>query len=235
MLNDIKRELKSLSDPVRAKHSGRYFKTGKGEYGEGDKFLGLTVPEQRKIAKKYFDQLTFDEVKNLLSSNIHEYRFAATEVLNFKYKKATSDLEKKKVVTFYIRNLHGINNWDLVDNTAYSILGVWLLDKEKKILYKFAQSKNLWKKRIAIISTLWFIREGEFKDALSIAEILLYDKHDLIHKAVGWVLREIGKKDREVEEEFLKRHYKTMPRTMLRYAIEKFPEGRRKAYLHGTV
>ena len=232
-LIEIKKEIRSLSDPVRAKHSLRFFKTGKGEYGEGDKFLGLTVPEQRTIAKKYRD-LPFQDTLKLLKSEYHEHRLVALFILIHKFEKGDKSI-RKRVYDLYLKNTKYINNWDLVDSSAHKIVGEYLTDKDRSILYKLAKSKDLWEKRISIISTFAFIRDDDFKEALALAEILRDDEHDLIHRAVGWVLREVGKKDLAVEERFLKKHYKHMPRTMLRYAIERFPEKKRKAYLYGTV
>ena len=220
----IKQDLQKLKDPEKAEILSRFFKTGKGEYGEGDIFLGIKVPEQRKIAKNY--NLSLKEIQELLSSNIHEYRLTALFILISKYKKS----DKKQIVNFYLKNTKNINNWDLVDISAPKILGDYLLDKDKSVLYNLAKSNNLWERRIAILSTFTFIRNNQFEDTLNISEILLNDKHDLIHKAVGWMLREIGKKDQEIEENFLDKHYKNMPRTMLRYAIEKFEENKRKFY-----
>lgn len=226
---DLQKELKKLGSLERAKSSLRFFKTGKGQYGEGDKFLGITVPEQRKVAKKFKD-LPLTEVKKLLWSKIHEDRFVALEILVFKYKEG-SETERKKIVNFYLKNRKQVNNWDLVDTSAYLILGNWLLDKDRSILYKLAKSKNIWDRRIAIVSTFEFIRNKQFEDTLKISETLLGDSHDLIHKASGWMLREVGKKSSPTLEKFLKKHAKIMPRTMLRYAIEKFPEEKRKEYL----
>jgi 3-methyladenine DNA glycosylase AlkD len=211
----------------------RFFKTGKGEYGEGDIFYGIKVPEQRTIAKQFRD-LAFDALKTLILSKVHEERLIAAFILVDQFKSG-DEKKKKTIFDFYLKNRKGINNWDLVDLSAPKIVGAYLIDKEKDLLYKFAHSKDLWKKRISIISTQTFIREHLFEDTLKISEILLHDKHDLIHKAVGWMLREVGNRDLETEEEFLRKHYKTMPRTMLRYAIEKFPEQKRIAYLKGKV
>jgi len=211
----------------------RFFKTGKGEYGEGDTFWGITMPKQRMVAKKYLD-LALPDIQKLLNSDVHECRMTGLLILTYQFNKA-SDGTRKKIADFYIRNTKRINNWDLVDVTTPRILGKYLLDKDRKILYTFAQSKNLWERRIAIITTQVFISEKQYEDTLNIAELLLTDKHDLIHKAVGWMLREVGKYDQETEEKFLRKHYKKMPRTMLRYAIEKFPEKMRKAYLLGKV
>ena len=223
----IEKELNKLADPKRAIIYSNFFKTGKGQYGEGDVFLGITVPEQRKLAKKYLD-LELNEIKKLLSSKIHEYRLTALIILVEKYKKSQN---KKELYNFYLKNTKYINNWDLVDVTSHLVIGHYLHDKDKNILYKLAKSKNLWERRIAIISTFYFIRKNDFKTTLEISEILIKDKHDLIHKAVGWMLREIGKKDQKLEEEFLKKHYQIMPRTMLRYAIEKFDNNKKKLYM----
>ena len=227
MLNNLKHELQELKDSKKAEIYARFFKTGKGQYGKGDIFLGITVPNQRKVAKNY-QNLPLKDIQVLLLDKIHEYRFTALIILVTKYKKANN---KKEIFDFYIKNTKNINNWDLVDTSAPYILGDYLLDKDRKIIYTFAKSDNLWEKRIAILSTFAFIRNNDFKDTINIAEILLNDKHDLIHKAVGWMLREVGKKDQNLEEEFLKKHYKIMPRTTLRYAIEKFNEDKRQFYL----
>jgi len=239
--DDVKKELSLYIDFEKAVILQRFFKTGKGQYGEGDIFLGIIVPNTRKIAKKFID-LSLLEIKKILYSKVHEERLCALLLLVEKYQKADRE-GKKEVFNFYIKNAKQANNWDLVDLSAPKIVGDYLLDKNKspksnkrqfdgvKILYKFAKSKNLWEKRIAIISTFTFIKNEEYKNTFKIAEILMNDKHDLIHKAVGWMLREVGKRDLVVEEKFLKKYSKIMPRTMLRYAIEKFPEMKRQKYL----
>ena len=232
-LVSLRKEIKSVSNPDKAKFLQRFFKTGKGEYAEGDVFLGIVVPVQRQIAKKY-KPLSFPELKKLITSKYHEERLIALLILVERFKKAKED-EKEKIVKFYLDNRKGINNWDLVDLSAPKILGEYLIDKDRNILFIFAKSNDLWEKRIAVLSTFTFIKNNDFNDALKIFEILLNDKHDLIHKAVGWMLRELGKIDFKTEEKFLKNYYKTMPRTMLRYAIEKFPERKRKAYLEGEI
>ena len=228
--NSLKKDLLALKNPGKAKILSRFFKTGKGEYGEGDIFLGLTVPQQRQVAKKY-THLTIKELQKLLSSKIHEYRMVALFILMEKYKKAEGK-EKEEIFHFYLSNTKNINNWDLVDLSAPNIVGDFLLDSDKKILYQLAKSKNLWERRIAILATYAFIKNGQFEDTLKISEILLKDTHDLIHKAVGWMLREVGKKDQEVEEKFLEKCCQQIPRTMLRYAVEKFSEEKRKFYLN---
>jgi len=232
-LKDIRKKIESEKNPKQAVILQRFFKTGKGEYGEGDVFYGIKVPVQRTIAKM-FNDLSLDDLKELIHSKIHEERLIAAFILIDQYKKG-DEKKKKTVFDFYLRNRKGINNWDLVDLSAPKIVGEHLLNKEKDLLYKFARSKDLWEKRIAILSTHTFIREHFFEDTVNISEILLQDKDDLIHKAVGWMLREIGNRDMQVEEEFLVKHYKKMPRTMLRYAIEKFPEKKRKDYLEGRI
>jgi len=229
MLKHLQNDLQKLADWQKAKLLARYFKTGKGEYGEGDVFLGITVPEQRKIAIKY-KTLDLREIQQLLNSKIHEERLVALLILVEQYKKA-NDLIKKKIFDFYLKNTKKINNWDLVDLSAHIILGNYLLYRDRSVVYRLAESKNLWERRIAVLTTFRFIKYNQFEDALKIGQILLKDKHGLIQKAVGWMLREIGKQDQKVEEEFLKKNYKIMPRTMLRYAIEKFAESKRKFYL----
>src|SRR3989344_383997 len=225
MLNNIKKEILSKSDSEKAKVYQRFFKTGIGEYGEGDVFVGLTVPKSREIAKKFFN-LELKEVKELLNSKIHEERLIGLLILVYNYPK-----NKKKIFDFYLENTNRINNWDLVDLTADKIVGNYLIDKDKKLLYKLAKSGNLWERRISIVSTFHFIKNNKFEDSLKLSEILLKDNHDLIHKAAGWMLREIGKRDQEVLERFLLKHYTEMPRTMLRYAIERFDGDKRRFYL----
>lgn len=220
-------DLQKLADKRRAVLVARYFKTGKGEYGEGDVFIGLTVPQVREIAKKYKD-LPLSDVEELLHSKIHEYRLTALIILT--YKKLS-----KEIVDLYLANTKYINNWDLVDLSSHEILGTWLLDKPRAILYKLAKSTLIWERRIAIISTFAFLRKKELDDSMKLAELLLHDQHDLMQKAVGWALREVGKRDEKVLVTFLTKHYKTIPRTTLRYAIEKFDAKRRAQYLHGEV
>jgi len=233
MLNSLKADLKKQSDAERAKNLQRFFKTGKGDYGEGDVFIGLTVPQLRETAKKYYS-LDLRQLQELMESKIHEHRMICLFILINKYKTTN---HKKIITHFYLKNAKAgnINNWDLIDLSAPNILGTQLLDKDRKILYELAKSDNLWEKRISILATFMFIKNNDFKDALKIAEILLNDEHDLIHKAVGWMLREIGKKNQDEEEKFLRKYYKKMPRTMLRYAIEKFDEKKRKAYLNSRI
>ena len=232
-ISELRSKLNTLADKNVAKTMQWFFKTGKGDYGEGDVFIGLKVPTQRKLAKE-FKELSLTEIKELLSSSVHEERLISLFILIGKYQKA-EEKGKKEIFNFYLKNRKGVNNWDLVDISAPKIIGGYLLEKDKSILFKFAVSKNLWERRIAILSTQEFIKNNNYKPTLQIAKMLIKDKHDLIHKAVGWMLREIGKKEIAVEENFLRIHYKEMPRTMLRYAIEKFPETKRKKYLQGKI
>jgi 3-methyladenine DNA glycosylase AlkD len=202
-----------------------FFKTGPGQYGEGDSFLGVSVPQSRKIAKKH-QAVDLDAVKVLVHSDIHEERLVGLLILVHKY-----DSGDEGIVDFYLENLKHVNNWDLVDLSAPCILGAALADKDRSLLFKLARSDCLWEKRIAIVATLYFIRRNEFEETIGIAELLLHDRHDLIHKAVGWMLREVGKRDVAVLEKFLSRHHQEMPRTMLRYAIERLPEKKKKFFM----
>lgn len=230
---NIIKELNTLANPDKASHSSRFFKTAPGEYGEGDEFLGINVPDQRRIAKKYRG-LPAKEIQKLLQNKYHEVRLTALFLMVYKVEKGGVDV-LDEMAELYLANLQAVNNWDLVDSSSHHILGRYLQDKDRGLLYDFAHSDDLWKKRIAMITCYWFIRNEDFEDALGIAEILVNDDHDLIQKAVGWMLREIGNRDLAAEESFLKKHYQTMPRTMLRYAIEKFEEPLRLKYLHGKI
>jgi len=230
---DIIAHLKDLADPDIATHSQRFFKTGKGEYGYGDKFLGIRVPILRKTAKLFQDTSKTDITK-LLKSEYHEVRLLSLLILVGQFSRGSED-EKEIIYNLYLKHTKYINNWDLVDTSAYSIIGVWLADRDRSILHEFANSKSLWERRISIISTFYFIKNGDYGDTLKLSEILINDSEDLIHKAVGWMLREIGNRDQEVEEKFLIKHYKQMPRTMLRYSIEKFSIERRQEYLKGSA
>jgi len=230
---NIEKSFKKLGNKTIAAHSMRFFKTGKGEYGEGDLFLGIRVPVIRKQIKIYSD-LTINEAVDLLKSPYHEIRLFSVLLLVDKYKKADIK-EKKSIYQIYLKNIKYINNWDIVDSSASSIVGDFLLNRDKSKLYQLANSKNLWQRRIAIIASFHFIKHHQYDDSLKLATVLLHDKEDLVHKAVGWMLREIGNRNLNIEEEFLKAHYREMPRTMLRYAIEKFPETKRKAYLNAKV
>jgi 3-methyladenine DNA glycosylase AlkD len=229
-LIELQKALQQLTDTKQKAILQRFFKTGIGEYGEGDIFLGIKVPIQRKLAQKY-QTLSLTDIQTLLQSEIHEYRCTALILLTARYFKS-SELEKKVVFEFYLHHTQYINNWDLVDLSAPKIVGDYLLDKPRDILYELAYSTSVWERRIAIIATMIFVKHNDFNDTLKLAHILLNDTHDLIHKAVGWMLREVGKRDQKQEECFLKKHYKKMPRTMLRYAIEKFDAQKRQFYLN---
>jgi 3-methyladenine DNA glycosylase AlkD len=218
----ISKELQAVADPEKAKILSGYFKTGKGEYGEGDIFIGIVVPKIRKVAHQFIDA-DFETIQELLDSKIHEYRLTALEILVAKYEKTKDEKLKEKIYKFYLKNTKSINNWDLVDLSASYIVGDYLLKRDRGILYKLVKSKNLWERRISIISTHAFIKEGQYEDTFKICEILLGDKHDLIYKATGWMLREVGKRiSRPIEMKFLDKHAKKMPRIMLSYAIEHF-------------
>jgi len=227
----LEKELKAAGDPKRAITMAGFFKTGKDQYGEGDIFLGIATPVLRKIALPYRD-LPLSEIEKLLYAKLHEYRSAAVEILVSQYKRASEE-QRSEIIDFYLRNTAAMNNWDLVDGSAPYILGEHLKTHPRKILRKLAKSKSLWERRIAIVATLRLVRNGELDDALSIAEILLDDSHDLIHKAVGWVLREAGRKDCQRLLAFLETHYNRLPRTALRYAIEHFTPKQRKQLLIG--
>ncbi|MEK7180439.1 MAG: DNA alkylation repair protein [Patescibacteria group bacterium] len=229
MLKELKKELHQLKNPQKAKILRGFFKTGKGEYGEGDIFLGITVPQSRKIAQKY-KNLSFPDIKKLLASKIHEERLIALLILVHNFTQG-SQIERKKIYNFYLASTKRINNWDLVDLSAEKIVGAYIFDKPKNILKKLARSKNIWERRIAIVSTFYFIKHNRFGNTLSIARILLGDTHDLIHKATGWMLREVGKRSLATLEKFLNKYASTMPSTALRYAIERFSETKRNRYL----
>lgn len=229
----LRQRVKENSDEEKAKFLQRFFKTGKGEYAEGDKFAGIVVPVSRKIAKEFKD-LNFSQIEKLLHSRIHEERLIALLILVLRYDKG-EESERKNIYKLYLKNLKYVNNWDLVDLSAPKIVGRYLFNRDRKLLFKLAKSDDLWEKRISIISTYYFIQQKDFKTTIELSKILVNDDHDLIHKAVGWMLREVGKKDLQSEENFLKKYYMKMPRTMLRYAIEKFPEKKRQAYLKGKI
>ncbi|MCP4263349.1 MAG: DNA alkylation repair protein [Planctomycetes bacterium] len=230
---NIRNELRQLSNKEIAEHSQRFFKTGEGQYGHGGIFLGIRVPVLRKIAKKY-SKISIDECVRLLKSKFHEQRLLALLILVAIFKNADNE-DRKAVYTSYLDNTGFINNWDLVDSSAEHIVGAYLRKADKQSIYNLAKSTVLWERRISIMSTFHFIKQNEFIDSLRISKILLNDKEDLIHKAVGWMLREIGNRNIEAEEEFLKEYYRQMPRTMLRYSIEKFPEEKRQRYLKGQI
>jgi 3-methyladenine DNA glycosylase AlkD len=240
-LKNLRLDLKNNSEKQKALIYQKFFKTGKDEYGEGDVFLGINVPKQKTIAKKYYN-INLEEIQKLLNSKIHEERFTALIILIKKYenaKKQNNEKEQKNIFNFYLNNTKNINNWDLVDVSAPKIVGDYLLynKKERKILNELSNSKkgkgfeDLWKKRVAILATFAFIKNNEFKDTIKLAEKYLKEEHDLLHKATGWMLRELGKKDEKALKKFLDENYNKMPRTILRYAIEKFDEKERKYYL----
>ncbi len=236
-LKEFEKRLQEKANPSKAKIYQRFFKTGKGEYGEGDVFLGLTMGDNRDFAKEFRD-LSLENIQKLLDSKIHEKRMIGLLILVDRFKKASkagNEKVRKEIFRFYLSNTKNINNWDLVDVTTPHIVGDYLIDKSKsrEILYELARSDSLWERRISVLATFSFIRQNEFEDALRINEILLGDKHDLMHKAVGWMLREVGKKDLSVLKEFLRENYNSLPRTTLRYAIERFEEGERKRWLRG--
>lgn len=226
---EIVKAFRKEANPKIAEHSSRFFKTGKGEYGEGDRFLGIRVPVTRKYAAKFKDA-SLKVVHKLLTSKFHEERLLAVIMLADKYKRG-GERDRKAIYALYMSNTQYINNWDIVDSSAHLIVGPYLEEKSRNKLYALARSESLWERRIAIMATFHYIRNNEFGTTFDISELLVHDPEDLIHKAVGWMLREIGKRDVKVEERFLNKHVKGMPRTMLRYAIEKFPENKRKAFL----
>jgi 3-methyladenine DNA glycosylase AlkD len=227
----LEKELRKHATAERARVSVRYFKTGKGEYGEGDQFLGVAVPFQRALAAKYAAQVTDADISDLLFSPYHEIRLTALFMLNTRFLKSADQAEAKKWVDFYLSHIHCINNWDLVDSSAPIVLGTWLQNRDRRILYQFARSKNLWKNRIAILSTLAFIRKNELDDLLKLAEIFIHHPHDLLHKATGWMLREGWKRNPQVIEAFLTKFASQMPRTMLRYSIEKMSPTKKKRFM----
>jgi 3-methyladenine DNA glycosylase AlkD len=226
-------KLRELGDSGIAAQSQRFFKTGKGEYGEGDRFLGIRVPTIRKCVREY-RAISLDDTLNLLKSPFHEARLLALLILVAKYSSTNMSNEQEAIYRSYLSHTKFINNWDLVDCSAEHIVGAYLFCKNRKPIYRLVQSESLWERRIGIMSTFHFIKRNDFSDTLAIAELLLPDQEDLIHKAMGWMLREVGKRNQDLEESFLEKHYKKMPRTMLRYAIEKLPAIERLAYLQGT-
>ena len=229
-MNTLLNAMTAKADATQVAGLSRFFKTGPGQYGEGDKFLGIKVPVTREVVKACWKETTWEDLEECVTSEYHEVRLAAllTLVELFKHNKK----QQKEYIDFYLNHTAYINNWDLVDLSCYPLLGVWLLDKDRSILYDLARNgKTIWEQRIGMVSTMTFIRNGQIDDTFAIADILLNHPHDLIHKAVGWLLREAGKRDKEALENYLQPRYKKMPRTMLRYAIEKFPEAERKQYL----
>lgn len=233
VLKDIQAELQKLSNKAQAKTLRGFFKTGPGEYGEGDIFIGARVPQLRRLARRY-KHIPTEAAIRLIRSPIHEQRMLALLILIGKFETG-DEKEQKKIYGLYLKNIRFVNNWDLVDGSAGLIVGAYLMDRSKVLLYRLATSDNLWERRIAIVATLAFIKNGKYSETLGICKILLKDTEDLIHKAAGWMLREVGKRDLATAEKFLKEHYHHMPRTMLRYAIEKLPEPKRQRYLKGKI
>lgn len=231
--SEVRRLLKRCAVPEKAAFLPRFFKTGPGEYGEGDRFYGVVVPDCRRIARAARG-LRERELSALLASPMHEERTVALLVMSDRFERG-DERDKARTYRLYRKNLDRVNNWDLVDGSAPAIVGGYFEDRDRSQLYRWARSKKLWERRIAMLATFRYIKMGDFEDALALARILLNDDEDLIHKAVGWMLREIGNRDRSAMERFLRAHHRRMPRTMLRYAIEKFPEPRRRAYLNGRV
>lgn len=227
--------LREKAIPEKASFLPKFFKTGPGEYGEGDLFLGVTVPDQRQIAKQFFKEISLEELTRLIQHPFHEVRLTGLLALVYRYEKTKSEPDKMALVNFYLSQLDFVNNWDLVDSSCYQILGHFYWKKEKTLFYELADSGHLWRQRVAMISSYFWIKKGEFADALALVGRLKNHPHDLMHKAVGWMLREIGNRNFEVELEFLKKHYQTLPRTALRYAIEKFPEDLRQDFLKGNI
>jgi len=234
-LKEIKDDLQKAVIPGKAKELMRFFKTGPGDYGEGDLFIGVTVPEQRKIARRHYKMITLANLEKLLQDPCHECRLTALFMLRLRFEKAKEAVKREELVQLYLSNLDYVNNWDLVDSSAPYILGPYLYGKKTSLLYELVESGELWRQRVAILATYYFIRQGHFDQTLSLAELLLDHPHDLIHKAVGWMLREVGNRDLNCELEFLKKYHHRMPRTMLRYAIEKFEPELRKQILSGQI
>lgn len=243
-MNKLLQEITAQADASQVEGLSRFFKTGPGQYGEGDKFLGIKVPVTREVVKACWRETRMQDLEECIASEYHEVRLAALLALveifahakRFPVKPGTTEgktgMTREDCVDFYLAHTDRINNWDLVDLSCYPLLGVWLLDKDRQLLYELARNgKTIWEQRIGIVSTMTFIRNGQLQDTFAIADILLHHPHDLIHKAVGWLLREAGKRDKDALVKYLKSRYQTMPRTMLRYAIEKFPEAERKQYL----
>ena len=232
-MNTLLDKMLLKADPSQVEGLSRFFKTGSGQYGEGDRFLGIKVPVTRSVVKECWRSVGFPELEECIANEYHEIRLAALLALVEIFHHSRKDpLLRQECIDFYLSHTDRINNWDLVDRSCYPLLGEWLLDKDRTLLYEMARNgKSIWEQRIGIVSTMTFVRHGELEDTFAIADILLHHPHDLIHKAVGWLLREAGKRDKEALETWLKPRYRTMPRTMLRYAIERFPENERKSIL----
>lgn len=235
LTEQIELALREKSIPEKAAFFPKFFKAFPGGYGEGDLFLGVKVPDQRKIAKQFFKEISLKELSELVQNPYHEMRLTGLLALVYRYEKTKTEPGKKELVDFYLAHLDYVNNWDLVDTSCHRILGAYYLKREKNLFYDLANSDQLWRQRVAMISSYHWIKRGDFKDALALAEQLKNHPHDLMHKAVGWMLREIGNQDFDVEMGFLKKHYQSLPRTALRYAIEKFPEELRQDFLKGRI
>ncbi len=235
LVEQVKKELSVHIDDEKAEYLPKFFNAVPGGYGEGDLFLGITVPNQRKVAKQFYRQVSLNELPTLLQDPFHECRLTALFMMVNLYERSKDETKKQAMIDLYLNNLDYVNNWDLVDSSAYKLLGPYLEHRNREVLYELASSNELWRQRIAIISTLYFIRKHDFDDTLALAESLLHHPHDLIHKAVGWMLREVGNRNLDSELAFLNKHYHCMPRTMLRYAIEKFEPTLREKFLKGTI
>jgi len=235
ILKEFMQTIKSAGNPARVPALAKFFQAYPGGYGESDTFYAISVPEQRKLSKTYYKLLSLEELSTLLTNPVHEIRLTTLMMLVLRFRKSKDPREQEAIVQIYLSHMDYVNNWDLVDCSAHHILGPWFLDKPHDILFELADRNHLWSQRIAVIATFHFIRQKQYKTTLKLAEKLLHYKHDLIHKAIGWMLREIGNRDYQTEYNFLIKHYKTMPRTMLRYAIEKFEEPVRQGFLKGTI
>lgn len=231
IIDELKAEVAGFADPEKREQLMGYFKTGPGQYGEGDRFLGVTVPQLRSSVKRYYRKVGLEELALLIKDEIHEYRMLALYLMVHKFEREKVEEERTKLIELYLLNLDYVNNWDLVDASAPKLLGPYLLKRDRELLYRLASSGHLWRERVAVMTTLYFIRYNDFEDCLKLCEKFLNHEHDLIHKATGWMLREIGKRSLETEKEFLESHAARMPRTMLRYAIEKFPAAQKKYYM----
>ena len=231
---NVEAELQKLANPEKAEFFPRFFRTGPGEYGEGDKFIGVVVPDQRRIAKK-FKTLPLDQIQELLKSPLHECRLTALLILVDQFEKSKTKEAQKRIYDFYLANTDRVNNWDLVDSSCHKIMGPYLFERSRRPLFRFAAAKCLWRNRISIVTTYYFIRRDDLETTIEISEVLLNHEHDLIHKAVGWMLRELGKQNEQMLMLFLKQHHEAMPRTMLRYAIEKFSKTKRNQILNGRI
>ncbi len=232
--SDVESALRTLTNPQKAEFFPRFFRTGPGDYGEGDQFIGVVVPNQRAVAKQ-FKELPLNEIEHLLESPFHECRLTGLLILVSQFEKSKTPSARKRIYDFYVSHSDRVNNWDLVDCSCHKIMGPFLLERNRSPLFRFAKAKCLWKNRISIVTTYHFIRHEDFDTTIQIGEILVEHEHDLIHKAVGWMLRELGKKNRPLLMDFLERNHDKMPRTMLRYSIEKFPPAERTAILDGRL